>query len=102
MVALIGRFKMQPGKEDEALAELRRMTEAVEANEPGALVYLCHRSQQDPAEIVFFEVYADDQAFADHGKTAHMGALRAKFAELFDPSAVKIERLERVGGFTRT
>jgi hypothetical protein len=30
-----------------------------------------------------------------------MGAFRAHFGTLFDPSTVKIERLERVAGFTR-
>lgn len=101
MVALIFRVKMQAGKEDEALAALRTMAEAVEANEPKALAYVCHRSQKDPAEIVFFEAYEDDETFAEHSKTPHMGTFRGKFAELFDTSSVGLERLQRVGGFMR-
>lgn len=101
MVTIIARFKVQAGKEDEALERLRKMVEAVQAEEPGALAYICHRSQEDPSEIVFFEVYADDAAFQAHGQTPHMGEMRASFAQLFDPSQVKIERLERVAGFAR-
>jgi len=101
MVTVIARFKVQAGKQDEAEAELRRMAEAVEVEEPGTLTYLCHRSQQDPSEIVFFEVYAGDAAFTTHGQTPHMGALRGRFGELFDPSTFKVERLERIAGFAR-
>ncbi len=32
---------------------------------------------------------------------SHMGEFRASFAQLFDASQVKIERLERVAGFVR-
>lgn len=101
MLTIIARFKMQAGKEDEALERLRQMVGSVQAEEPGALAYLCHRSQDDPSEIVFFEVYADDDALQAHGQTPHMGEFRAGFAQLFDVSQVKIERLERVAGFAR-
>jgi quinol monooxygenase YgiN len=73
----------------------------VQEQEPGALAYLCHRSQDDPSEIVFFEMYADDDAFQAHGQTPHMGEMRASFSELFDLSQVKIERLDQIAGFAR-
>ncbi len=101
MVSIIARFKMQAGKEEEALERLRTMVSSVQAQEAGALAYICHRSQDDAAEIVFFEVYADDAAFQTHTQTPHMGELRAAFAGLFDTSDVKIERLERIAGFAR-
>lgn len=101
MITVIFRAKAQPGKEEETLERVRKMGEAVEAQEPGALAYLIHRSAEDPSEIVFFEVYKDDAAFQAHAQTPHMGELREKFAELFDGSTVKVDRLERVGGFVR-
>lgn len=101
MVSIVARFRMQPGKEEQAVERLRKMAEAVQANEPGALVYIFHRSQQDPSEIVFFEAYADTDAFQAHMQTPHMGEFQASFAELFDTSQVKVERLERLGGFVR-
>ena len=101
MVSVIFRAKMKVGKEDEALAKMRGMAEQVQANEPGALVYTFHRLQDDPSEIVFWEAYADDDAFKAHMGTPHMSEMRTFFPELFDPTTVKLERLERVAGFVR-
>jgi quinol monooxygenase YgiN len=101
MVTIIARFKVQAGKEEEALEQLRKMADSVQAQEPGALAYLCHRSQDNPSEIVFFEMYADDAAFQAHAQTPHMGEMRASFSEFFDLSQVKIERLDQIAGFAR-
>ena len=101
MITLIARFKMREGKEEEALAEIRRMVSAVEANEPGVLAYICQRSISDPSEVIFFENYQDQAALDAHGKTEHMAALGSRFVELFDVQHRKIERLERVAGFAR-
>jgi quinol monooxygenase YgiN len=101
MVSVIFRVKMKPGKEEEALAQFRQMVESVQANEPGTLMYAFHRLQGDPAEIVFWEAYADDAAFKAHAATPHMAEMRAAFGELFDTSTVKLERLDRVAGFVR-
>ncbi len=102
MVTIIARFKMQAGREDEALERLNKMVSAVQAQEPGALAYICHRSEDDPSEIVFFEIYADADALQAHGQTSYMREFRGAFARLFDASQVKIERLDRVAGFVRT
>jgi len=101
MVNVIFRAKMKPGKEDEALAKMRSMAESVQANEPGTLVYAFHRPQDDPSELVFWESYADDDAFKTHAGTAHMSDMRSSFADLFDTTSVKLERMERVAGFVR-
>ncbi|MCH8160590.1 MAG: antibiotic biosynthesis monooxygenase [Chloroflexi bacterium] len=101
MVTIIARMKIREGKEEEALAKVTAMAEAVQANEPGALAYIVHRNQEDPSEIVFFELYADDAAFESHGQTAHMGAMRENFVEIFDPASLKIERLDRIAGEVR-
>ena len=101
MVTIIARMKIREGKEEEALAKVTAMAEAVQANEPGALAYIVHRNQEDPSEIIFFELYADDAAFESHGQTAHMGTMRENFVEIFDPASVKIERLDRIAGEVR-
>lgn len=100
MITVIARFKIKPEKEQEALAQLESLTQSVEANEPGVEAYLCHRSKDDPAEIVFFEVYKDKEAFGAHQATPHMDQMKQVFAGLFNPP-VKIERLERIAGFKR-
>ncbi len=101
MTTILAQFKVQPGKEAEGEKALREMAAAVEANEPGALTYIFHRSQKDPSEITVFEVYSDAEAFDAHGQSQHMGQFRAAFASVFDPGSVKIERLERIAGFVR-
>ena len=101
MTTILAQFKIQPGKETEAKKTLSEMAAAVEANEPGALAYLMHRSQRDPTDITVFEVYADDEALSTHNQTPHMAQLRSAFGPVFDPASLKIERLERFAGFIR-
>ena len=101
MVTVIFRMRIKDGKESEAVEALTKMAAAVEANEPGTAAYACHRMVDDPSQVVFFEVYADDAALQNHTQTPHMGEFRAAFGALFDPSTVEIERLERIGGYAR-
>ena len=101
MTAILAQFKLKPDKQAEAEAALAEMVAAVEANEPGATLYIAHRSQKDPTLITFFEAYADDDAFRAHTQTPHMANLQRALAELADLSTVKIEWLERIAGFMR-
>ena len=101
MITMIFRMRIKEGKEEEALERLRKMTGSVQEQEPGALAYLCHRSQAEPSEIVFFEMYADASALKIHTETDYMGEFRDSFGELFDLSQVKVERLDQIAGFAR-
>jgi quinol monooxygenase YgiN len=101
MQTIIARFKIVPGNEVQAEEAMKKMAAAVESNEAGALTYIFHRNLKDPAEITVFEIYKDDAAAATHAGSEHMGAFRVHFGALFDPTTVKIERMERVAGFNR-
>ncbi|MDP3767888.1 MAG: antibiotic biosynthesis monooxygenase family protein [Dehalococcoidia bacterium] len=101
MVTIIFRMKAKEGKEDEAVARLRKMAEAVEAQEPETLAYVFHQSKQDPTELVLFEVYTNDDALQRHTRTEHMAELRNGLDAVADLSQVKAERLDRVAGFVR-
>ncbi len=101
MNTTIARIKIKDGKEDQALAALKKMAESVEANEPGTLAYIIHRSIDDPSEIVFFELYADDDAWKAHSQGDSMKAFQSGFADIFDVAQVKIERLDRIAGVVR-
>ena len=101
MITVIARLKILPGKESEADEALSEMVAAVEANEPGALAYIMHRSQRDATDVTIFEIYADRDAFATHTQSAHFAALQPKLAQVADLSTVKIDRLERIAGFVR-
>lgn len=101
MFSVIFRAKMKPGKEDEAIAKMTQMAADVQENEPGVLLYALHRPKDDPSELVVMEAYKDDEAFKAHAGTPHMADMRSSFAELFDPTTVKMERLDRIAGFAR-
>jgi quinol monooxygenase YgiN len=87
-------------KEEKALQALKELCSAVEENEPGVLAYFCHRSVKHPDEIVFFEVYKDEEALKAHGRTPYIGKLRTAFGTLFR-LPLEITRLDRIGGFAR-
>jgi quinol monooxygenase YgiN len=99
-ITQIAKFKLNMEKEAEGLEALKQLCAAVEENEPGVLAYICSRSAKNPDEIVFFEVYKDDEAMKAHGKTAHIGKLRTAFVTLFR-GPLEVTRLDRIGGFSR-
>jgi autoinducer 2-degrading protein len=101
MNTILARFKILPGKEAEADEAIKTMAIAVEENEGGALAYLFYQNRKDPNEITVYEIYKDDEAFQAHSGTEHMGAFRGFFGSVFDPATVKIDRLERIAGFSR-
>lgn len=101
MVSLIFRMRIKDGKEADAIEQLEKMAAAVEANEPGVLAYVFHRSQDDPMQVVLYESYVDDDAFQAHMQTPHMAEFRGSITELFDTSAIEVQRLERVAGVVR-
>jgi len=101
MNTVLARFKILAGKEAEAEEAMKKQAASVESAEPGALTYIFHRNRKDPSEITVFEIYADDDASTAHRGTEHMGTFASYFGSLFDPASVKIDRLERIAGFSR-
>lgn len=100
LVIQLVHMKMQEGKEEQAIALLTELTKAVEDNEPGVLAYSALRSQKDPLEIIFFEIYKDAAAAASHGAAPHMRAAFPKFGAVFQPG-MSISKVDRVAGYTR-
>ncbi|HVR28747.1 MAG TPA: antibiotic biosynthesis monooxygenase family protein [Thermoanaerobaculia bacterium] len=99
-------FRIDGEREAEAVAALTELARAVEEKEPGVLAYIPHRVASDPTQVVFFEVYADEEAMRAHGQQPHLAKLREHFgAGLFKPFAegkvVEIVRLDRIAGFSR-
>jgi len=101
MNTVLARFKIVAGKEAEAEEAMKKQASSVESGEPGALVYIFHRNRKDPSEVTVYEIYADDDATTAHRGTEHMATFASYFGSLFDPASVKIERLERIAGFSR-
>ncbi len=98
MLAVIAKLTVQSGKEDEFKAAGNEMIAAVLANEAGrTLQYTLTQSKKEPTDFYFFEIYADQAASEDHGKTPHMAAFGAKIGSLLG-GRPEITRLDVVGG----
>lgn len=79
MISVLAKLTVQEGKEDEFKAAGAEMVAAVKANEAGrTLQYTLTQSQKASTEFWFVESYADADALAEHGKTAHMAAFGGK------------------------
>lgn len=105
MIAVTAEFRINEGKEAEAIAAIEKVAAAVSANEPGTLMYTWHRGIKDPAQILVYEHYADEDAMKAHSSGAngsHLAEFQKAFASgVFDPSSVKINRFSKVAEIQR-
>jgi quinol monooxygenase YgiN len=79
MVAIIATVFGKPataGRLEEALKELGRETK----KEKGNVCFHMHRKADDPSTFIFYENYADENAFQSHLGSAH----GKKFGEIFE------------------
>jgi quinol monooxygenase YgiN len=98
MVGLVVRLDVHDEAAGTALdALLADLVEQVTANEPGALVFVVHTVQGEPLARIFYELYADEDAFRRHQETPYFRAfvaartplLAARRAERLDVAAAK-------------
>jgi quinol monooxygenase YgiN len=97
MVTVIAKLKVKAGAEATFRQAADKMIAHVQANEPGTLTYLLHRSTADPTEFVFFEVYADQGAFGAHGSSEPMQQFFGAIGGLLD-GRPEISMYEELGG----
>jgi quinol monooxygenase YgiN len=71
MITLAVKCQCHPGKSDEVLAALRRMSALVKQHEPDCHAYQFSRSIDDPDALLFYELYADQAALDFHRQTAY-------------------------------
>ncbi|MHB8916909.1 MAG: putative quinol monooxygenase [Desulfocucumaceae bacterium] len=82
MISLVAVLEAQPGKEAHLAEECAALAKSVRENEAGCLMYVPHVSVKNPAKIVFFEKYKDQEALEGHRQTPHYKAASAKFKEM--------------------
>lgn len=75
-IALIAKLTAAEGKADDLAVALGELIEAA-ASESGLEIYSAHRATDDPDTFYFFELYADSDALAVHGKGDEMKAAMA-------------------------
>lgn len=74
-IILVAEIKAKKGEEDAVKAALVAMVEPTR-KEDGCLCYNLHESAKDKTQFMFYEQWANKEAFEKHGKTPHMDAMR--------------------------
>ncbi|MEW2314284.1 putative quinol monooxygenase [Streptomyces bauhiniae] len=69
---LVVRFTLRDAEAAEGFDALVRETlEGIRAHEPGTLAYVVHTVADDPNTRLFYELYADREAFDEHERQEH-------------------------------
>jgi quinol monooxygenase YgiN len=76
---------------------VKETTARIRAEEPGTLLYLCHVVQGEPGARIFYELYADREAFQAHEEQAHVKAFLAE-RQNHMAGPVRVEFLDRLDG----
>ncbi|WP_069765688.1 putative quinol monooxygenase [Streptomyces sp. LUP47B] len=93
---LFVRFTLRDGAGEAFDALMEETTAGIRAHEPGTLVYACHKVEGTRDERIFFEIYADHDAFEEHERqphTRHFLAERAKYV-----AKTEVDRLQPYAG----
>jgi len=61
--------------EDEAVRALLEEIAPLVRQEPGCLMYIAHRSPEDPRTFFLYEQYVDEDAYLAHRETEHFHEL---------------------------
>jgi len=84
--SIVAIFKIKDGRQAAFEAAALEMVEAVNANEPGCLLYTLNRGD-DPLTYAFMERYEDRAAVDAHHTTDHLAAFRNEIGGLVDGAA---------------
>jgi quinol monooxygenase YgiN len=101
MITILARLQILPDKENLAIESLRVMSAAVQANEPGCLMYHVTRSLTDVDEVYVYEIYQDENALRTHSETPHMREFRSALEQWSDRAHFNVETLDETAGFVR-
>ncbi|WP_320780734.1 putative quinol monooxygenase [Streptomyces sp. CRN 30] len=72
-LGLVVRFLLASDEAAAAFDDLcARTMEGIEEHEPGTLVYVRHTPPEEPLTRVFYELYADREAFEAHEAQEHV------------------------------
>ncbi|WP_309056210.1 antibiotic biosynthesis monooxygenase [Streptomyces sp.] len=90
---LVVRFHLRDAEAATAFDALVEETlKGIQAHEPGTLAYVVHAVEDEPNTRLFYELYADREAFEQHEQqphTRHFLAERQKYVTDFDVTFVQ-------------
>jgi len=81
-VVVVGSFKINPGKEEEALDAFRALVEPTHG-EDGCILYALHRGVDDPARLTFIERWESRELLDAHLASDHVAGLLQRADELW-------------------
>jgi quinol monooxygenase YgiN len=97
MFGLVVRFDLQPGHAEAFDRLVAETTARIRADEPGTLLYLCHRVDGEPLARIFYELYRDQAAFQVHEEQPHVKAFLQE-RERYMARPARVEFLDRLDG----
>jgi quinol monooxygenase YgiN len=71
---VVAQWKVKAGEAEKVARILRRFLPQAQA-EPGVKLFQIGQANEDPAEFLFYELFANEAAFADHQATEHFKRL---------------------------
>ena len=71
---VVAQWQARDGQAETVAAILRRYLPQAQS-EPGVKMFLISRGKDDPGQFLFYELFADEAAFADHQATAYFKTL---------------------------
>jgi quinol monooxygenase YgiN len=81
-VVVVGSFKINPGREDEALEAFKAIVEPTH-REDGCVLYALHRGIDDPGRLTFIERWESRELLDAHLNSDHVSALLERADELW-------------------
>lgn len=97
MITLYAEFTVKPGNEEEVAQMMAGLAENVRA-EPGNVAFEPYVERDNPRRYFVYEVYADDQAFADHIGAPYGAVFNNRLNEIIEESGSQLTFLTRPGG----
>lgn len=92
--SIVATIKVKPGQEAAFQATALRLVAAVNANEPGCLLYTLSKGE-DASTFVFMERYADEDAMKAHRASEHFRTIGKEMGAFMDgpPSVLRMVEL---------
>jgi quinol monooxygenase YgiN len=81
-IVVVGSFKINAGKEDEALEAFKALVEPTH-REDGCILYALHRGIDDPGRLTFIERWESRELLDAHLNSDHVSALLERADELW-------------------
>lgn len=97
MFGLTVRFDLVPGRGKDFDRLVETTLEGIRSDEPGTLLYLCHRVEGMPDARVFYELYRDHAAFEEHENKPHVKRFLNERTQFLARSP-RVDRLSSLAG----